>query len=113
MRPFRYDLNQIPNDYTMEVRNRFKGLDLVSITYGKQMEKQWKEWLADFILGGSKRIADGDCSLKIKRALLLGKKFVANLDSILKSRDITWPTNVHLVKAMVFPGVICGCESGL
>ena len=77
------------------------------------MEKQWKEWLADFILGGSKRIADGDCSLKIKRALLLGKKVVANLDSILKSRDITWPTKVHLVKAMVFPGVICGCESGL
>ena len=75
------------------------------------MEKEWKEWLADFIWGGSRRIADGDYCLKIKRVLLLGKKVMANLDSILKSRDITWATKVHLVKAMVFPVVMHGCES--
>ena len=65
----------------------------------------------DFILGGSKITADGDCSHEIKRHLLLGRKAMTNLDSILKSRDITLPTNVHLVKAMVFPAVIYGCES--
>ena len=73
------------------------------------MEKQWKEWLT--ILGGSKITADGDCSHEIKRHLLLGRKVMANLDSILKSRDITLPTKVHLVKAMVFPVVMYGCES--
>ena len=62
-------------------------------------------------LGGSKITADGDCSHEIKRRLLLGRKVMTNLDSILKSRDITLPTNVHLVKAMVFPVVIYGCES--
>ena len=67
--------------------------------------------VADFILGGSKITADGDCSHKIKRRLLLGRKVMANLDSILKSRDITLPTKVHLVKAMVFPVVMYGCES--
>ena len=72
------------------------------------MGKQWK--LSDFIFGVSKITADGDCSPKIKRRLLLGKKIIANLDSILKSRDITLSTKVHLVKAMVFPVVICGCE---
>ena len=65
----------------------------------------------DFILGGSKITADGDCSHEIKRCLLLGRKVMNNLDSILKSRDITLPTNVHLVKAMVFPVVMYGCES--
>ena len=65
----------------------------------------------DFILGGSKITADGDCSHEIKRRLLLGRKVMTNLDSILKSRDITLPTNVHLVKAMVFPVVMYGCES--
>ena len=62
-------------------------------------------------LGGSKIIADGDCSHEIKRCLLLGRKVMTNLDSILKSRDITLPTKVHLVKAMVFPVVVYGCES--
>ena len=68
--------------------------------------------MLDFILGGSKITADGDCSHEIQRHLLLGRKVIANLDSILKSRDITLPTKVHLVKAMVFPVVMCGCESG-
>ena len=69
------------------------------------------ETVADFILGGSKITADGDCSHEIKRLLLLGRKSMSNLDSILKSRDIILPTNVHLVKAMVFPVVMYGCES--
>ena len=69
------------------------------------------ETVADFILGGSKITADGDCSHKIKRYLLLGRKVMTNLDSILKSRDITLSTKVHLVKAMVFPAVMYGCES--
>ena len=64
-----------------------------------------------FILGGSKIIADGDCSHEFKRHLLLGKKAMTNLDSILKSRDITLPTKVHLVKAMIFPIVMYGCKS--
>ena len=69
------------------------------------------ETVADFILGGSKITEDGDCSHVIKRCLLLGRKVMTNLDSILKSRDITLPTKVHLVKAMVFPVVMYGCES--
>ena len=69
------------------------------------------ETVADFILGGSKITADGDGSHEIKRCLLLGRKVMANLDSVLKSRDITLPTNVHLFKAMVFPVVMYGCES--
>ena len=69
------------------------------------------ETVSDFILGGSKITADGDCSHEIKRHLLLGRKFMTNLDSIFKSRDITLPTKVHLVKAMVFPVVMYGCES--
>ena len=67
--------------------------------------------MSDFILGGSKITADGDCSHEIKRRLLLGRKVMTNLDSIFKSRDITLPTKVHLVKAMVFSGVMYGCES--
>ena len=67
--------------------------------------------MADFILGGSKITADGDCSNEIKICLLLGRKVVTNLDSILKSRDITLPTKVSLVKGMVFPVVMYGCES--
>ena len=67
--------------------------------------------VSDFILGGSKITADGDCSHEIKRCLLLGSKVMTNLDSILKSRDITLPTKVHLVKAMVFPVVMYGCAS--
>ena len=69
------------------------------------------ETVTDFIFGGSKIIADGDCSHEIKRHLFLGRKVMTNLDSILKSRDITLPTKVHLVKAMVFPVVMYGCES--
>ena len=71
------------------------------------------ETVADFILGGSKITADGDCSHEIKRCLLLGWKAMTNLDRILKSRDITLPTNVRLVTAMVFPVVMYGCESWL
>ena len=67
--------------------------------------------MADFIFRGSKITADGDCSHEIKRCLLLGRKVMTNLDSIVKSRDITFPTKVHLVKAMVFPVVMYGCES--
>ena len=74
------------------------------------MEKQWKQWQTLF-LGGSKITADGDCSHEIKRRLLLGRKAMTNLDSILKSRDITLSTKVRLVKAMVFPVVMYGCES--
>ena len=69
------------------------------------------ETVSDFILGGSKITTDGDCSHEIKRCLLLGRKVMTNLDSIFKSRDITLPTEVHLVKAMVFPVVMYGCES--
>ena len=69
------------------------------------------ETVTDFIFLGSKIIADGDCSHEIKRRLLLGRKVMTNLDSLLKSRDITLPTKVHLVKAMVFPVVMYGCES--
>ena len=74
------------------------------------MGKQWKT-VSDFILGGSKITADGDCSHEIKRCLLLGRKVMTNLDNIFKSRDIPLPTKVRLVKAMVFPVVIYGCES--
>ena len=69
------------------------------------------ETVTDLILGSSKITADGDCSHEIKRCLLLGRKAMTNLDSMLKCRDITWPTKVHLVKAMVFPVVMYGCES--
>ena len=69
------------------------------------------ETVTDFILLGSKITADGDCSHEIKRRLLLGRKVMTNLDSILKSRDVTLPTKVHLVKAMIFPVVVYGCES--
>ena len=70
-----------------------------------------RETVADFIFGGSKITADSDCSHEIKRHLFLERKVMTNLDSILKSRDIIWPTKVHLAKAMVFPGVMYGCES--
>ena len=75
-----------------------------------QIDGETMETVRDFILGGSKITADGDCSHEIKRHLLLGRKAVANLDSILKSRDITLPTKVHLVKAMAFPVIMYGCE---
>ena len=69
------------------------------------------EIVRDFIFGGCKITADGDCSHEIKRCLFLGRKIMTNLNSILKSRDINFPTKVHLIKAMVFPVVMCGCES--
>ena len=77
----------------------------------RQINGETMETVTDFILGGSKITADGDCSHKIKRHLLLRRKAMTNLDSLLKTRDITLPTNVHLVKAMVFPIVMFGCES--
>ena len=76
-----------------------------------QIDGETVETVSDFIFLGSKVTADGDCSHEIKRRLLLGRKVITNLDSIFKSRDITLPTNVHLVKAMVFPVVMCWCES--
>ena len=76
-----------------------------------QVDGETMETVRDFIFGGSKITVDGDCSHEIKRHLLLGRKAMNNLDSILKSRDITFPTKVHLVKAMVFPVVMYGCES--
>ena len=76
-----------------------------------EIDRETVETVADFIFLGSKITADGDCSHEIKRHLLLGRKVMTNLDSILKSRDITLPTKVHLVKAMVFPVVMYGCES--
>ena len=76
-----------------------------------QIEVEEMETVATFILGGSKMTADGDCSHEIKRHLLLGRKVMTNLDHVLKSRDITLPTKVCLVKAMVFPVVMYGCES--
>ena len=76
-----------------------------------QIDGETVETVSDFILGGSKITTDGDCSHEIKRRLLLGRKVKINLDSILKSRDITLPTKVHLAKAMVFPVVMYGCES--
>ena len=76
-----------------------------------QIDGETMDTVRDFILGGSKITGDSDCSHEIKRWLLLGRKVLTNLDSTLKSRDITLPTNVCLVKAMVFPVVMCGCES--
>ena len=76
-----------------------------------QIDGETMETVTDFIFGGSKTTADGDCSHEIKRCLLLGRKVMTNLDSIFKSRDITLPTKVRLVKAMVFPVVMYGCES--
>ena len=76
-----------------------------------QIDGETVETVADFIFGGSKITADGDCSHEIKRHLLLERKVLTNLDSILKSRDITLPTKVHLVNAMVFPVVMYGCEN--
>ena len=76
-----------------------------------EIDGETVETMADFILGGSKITADSDCSYEFKRCLLLGRKVMTNLDSILKSRDITLPTKIGLVKAMVFPVVMCGYES--
>ena len=77
-----------------------------------QIDGETMETVRDFIFGGSKITAHGNCSQEIKRGLLLGRKVMTNIDSIFKSRDITLPTKFRLVKAMVFPVVMCGCESG-
>ena len=77
----------------------------------QQIDGETMEIVTDFIFLGSKITADGDCSHEIKRPLLLGRKAMTNLDSILKSRDITLPTKVHLIKAMVFPVIMYGCEN--
>ena len=77
----------------------------------QQIDGETMETVRDFILGGTKITADGDCSHEIKRHLLLGRKAMTNLDSVLKNRGITLPTKVHLVKAMVFPVVMYGCDS--
>ena len=84
---------------------------MVSAITSWQIDGETVETVSDFIFWGSKITADGDCSHEIKRRLLLGRKVMIKLDSILKSRDITLPTKVHLVKAMVFPVVMDGCES--
>ena len=76
-----------------------------------EMDGETVETVSDFIFGGSKITADGDCSHEIKRCLLLGRKVMSNLDSIVNSRDIALPTKVHLVKAMFFPVIMYGCES--
>ena len=76
-----------------------------------QIEGEKVEIVTNFLFLGSKITADGDCSHEIKRHLLLGRKAMTNLDSVLKSRDITLPTKVHIVKAMIFPLVMCGCKS--
>ena len=76
-----------------------------------QIDGETVETVADFILGGSKIIADGDCSHEIKRRLFLGRKVMTNLDSVLKRKDVTLPTKVHVIKAMVFPVVVYGCEN--
>ena len=78
-----------------------------------QIDGETVETVSDFIFGGSKITADSDCSHEIKRCLLLGRKVMTNLDSIFKSRDITLPTKVHVLKYMVFPVVMYGCESGI
>ena len=90
-----------------------KGTEIMasSPTISWQIDGKTVETVADFIFLGSKIAADGDCSHEIKRSLFLGRKVMTSLDSILKSRDITLPTKVHLVKAMVFPVVMYGCES--
>ena len=89
-------------------KTKITASDLITL---QQIDGEAMETVADFIFGGSKITADGDCSYEIKRRLLLGRKVMTNLNSILKSRDITLPTKVHLVKAMVYQVVMCACES--
>ena len=85
---------------------------LFGLITSQQIDEQIMETVTDFIFLGSKVISDSDCSHEIKRLLLLGRKAMTNLDSVLKSRDITLPTKDHIVKAMVFPVVMYGCKSG-
>ena len=108
-------LNDVPKEVSEKVGLKLNIQKTKTMASGPitswQIDGETVETVADFILGGSKMTADGDCSHEIKRRLLLGRKGMTNLDNILKSRDITLPTNVHLVKIMVFPGVMYGCES--
>ena len=97
-----------PNLCCDETKNRGT---YTRMTTSWEIDGEAVETVSDFILGGSKITADGNCSHEIKRCLLLGRKVMTNLDSIFKSRDITLPTKVRLVKAMVFPVVMYGCES--
>ena len=114
-----FSLLMLPKCPVMKVKEESEEVDLkLSIQKTKIIASgpitSWEihgETVSDFILGGSKITADGDCSHEMKRRLLLGRKVMTNLDSIFKSRDITMPTKVHLVKAMVFPVVMYGCES--
>ena len=99
----------LPDLHTNFSRGRSGGLVLPSLSW--QIDGETVETVADFIFLGSKITADGDCSNEIKRRLLLGRRVMTNLDSILKSRDITLSTKVSLIKAMVFPVVMYGCES--
>ena len=100
-----------PLGWTGWISLQSKGLTGVFSNTTWQIDGETVETVADFIFLGCKITADDDCSHEIKRHLLFGRKIMTNLDSILKSRDITLPTNVHLVKAMVFPVVMYGCES--
>ena len=99
------------NKGSKEILDPFRKLSLIMASGPITSWEIDGETVTDFILGGSKIIADGDCSCEIKRHLLHGRKVMTNLDSILKSRDITLPTKVRLDKAMVFPVVMYGCES--
>ena len=101
----------VPAFWTCSTFRKLRSWHLVPLLHGRVTDGKTVETLADFIWGGSKITVDGDCSHEIKRRLLLGRKVMTNLDSILKSRDITLPTKVRLVKAMVFPVVMYGCES--
>ena len=97
------------NSLLMKVKEESEKVDLTITSW--QIDGETVETVADFIFLGSKITANGDCSHEIKRRLLLGRKVMTNLDSILKNKDITLPTKVHLVKAIVFPVVMYGCES--
>ena len=102
------DGSQIQISYNLYVESKIMASSPIT---SWEIDGATVQTVSDFILGGSKISADGDCRHEIKRRLLLGRKVMTNLDSIFKSRDITLPTNVRLVKAMVFPVVMYGCES--
>ena len=110
----RFQIGKVPNSEKVCLKLNIQKTKIMAsdpIT-SSEIDGETVETVSGFILGGSKITADGDCSHEIKRCLLLGRKVMTNLDNIFKSRDITLPTKVHLVKAMVFPGVMYGCESG-
>ena len=101
----------IPDDKYMETFQKIHNIRSCDLMLLASSDEKTVETVADFLFLASKITADGDCSQEIKRHLLLGRKAMTNLDSILKSRDITLPTKVHLVKAIVFPVVMYGCDS--